>query len=219
MPSALLSVWATGVALGGAVVAWWNIVGRGFDWLIAGTAASLAALAAWTGAGPWMAAAAALAGAAFVVGGRRLPVVVTLGLAGIAAYVAARELSGFALATSGSLAMGGISVEMLLGHWFLVDPRLPRRALVRLSLVGVAGAVADLVISFMAGIPTTLGAALTGGLGFTTIVLMVLVTLALRERGYSGVMSATGLSYLAILTGAGALAAGRAASAGAFGGF
>jgi hypothetical protein len=38
---------------------------------------------------------------------------------------------------------------------------------------------------------------------------MVMVYSALGERGYAGVMAATGLSYLAVLTSTGAVVLGR----------
>lgn len=207
-------MWAAGVAGGGAVVAWWRIVGRGFDWLIAATAALLAALAAMTGAGiaGWVA--AGLAAIAFAVGGRAIPVTALLGSSAIAALVAGVQFDGAVFVVAGALALGGITTEMLLGHWFLVDPRLPRISLRRLAVAGVAGAAADLLAASLRatdGLGTWLGV----GLGATTIVLMVLVALSLREKGYSGVMAATGLSYLALLTGAGAVALVRAAAAGA----
>ena len=47
-------------------------------------------------------------------------------------------------------------------------------------------------------------------LAATTILLTVAVWFALNEPSYPGVMAATGLSYLAILTAIGAVVAGRA---------
>ena len=47
-------------------------------------------------------------------------------------------------------------------------------------------------------------------LAATSFVLMVAVWFALNEPSYPGVMAATGLSYLAILTAIGAAVAGRA---------
>ncbi|MDP2624135.1 MAG: hypothetical protein Q8Q29_10090, partial [Actinomycetota bacterium] len=46
-------------------------------------------------------------------------------------------------------------------------------------------------------------------LSATSLLLMVAVFFALRERAYSGVMAATGLSYLALLTSIGAVALAR----------
>ena len=58
------------------------------------------------------------------------------------------------------------------------------------------------------------GADLVVGVGFllltgTTAVLLAAVRSSLGEQGYSGVMSATGLSYLATLTAVGAAVVGR----------
>jgi hypothetical protein len=103
---------------------------------------------------------------------------------------------------------------MMLGHWYLVDPRLPRSALRNLAVAGIAGLVAE------AGLQVGLDIDFSGGaLGFwilaiTSIVLMVAVIAAIRYPAYSGVMAATGLSYLALLTTLGAVFVGRAMSAG-----
>ncbi|MGB8361347.1 MAG: hypothetical protein WCE80_08120, partial [Acidimicrobiia bacterium] len=48
----------------------------------------------------------------------------------------------------------------------------------------------------------------------TSIILMAAVIGALRYPAYSGVMAATGLSYLALLTTLGAVFVGRAVTAG-----
>jgi hypothetical protein len=47
------------------------------------------------------------------------------------------------------------------------------------------------------------------GLALMTALLLVGVWFALNERGYNGVMAATGLSYLAVLTVIGATISGR----------
>lgn len=212
IPASILTLWAAGVAAGGAWVASRAIVGRGFDWLVGGTAAVLSASAGWAGAEwpAWIAAGACVA--AVVVGGRRWPVAILLGGGAAASFVAASQLGSPLSAFTGSLALGGITAEMLLGHWFLVDPRLPRSALRALAAVGIGGTIFDaaLGVTGLGG----LALATVAGLGFLTAVLMVLVYLALRERGYAGVMAATGLSYLAVLTGLGAVAASRAAAIG-----
>ena len=98
--------------------------------------------------------------------------------------------------------LGAITSELLLGHWYLVDPRLPRWALS--SLAG--GAV--LAVPLEVALVSRYWEAGAGPLGLilagTTALLMVGVVLALRRRGYRPVMAATGLSYLALLTGLGA---------------
>ena len=101
----------------------------------------------------------------------------------------------------------------MIGHWFLIDPTLPRWALKRLAAIGAVGVVADaVVIGVDAGAgwsEEVVGWAFVV-LAVTTLVLMVAVWFALNEPSYPGVMAATGLSYLAILTAIGAAAAGRA---------
>jgi len=212
-PSSFLAVWAGGVAAGTALVGVWRIVGPGYTWLAAGVTlllgvpASLATGLAWAGcilvAGAGLLArrshaAAAAAGSAAVV------------------FVIAAALEGAALlAVTGALFLGGVTTEMMLGHWYLVDPRLPRSALRRLALIGVTGALADGVAAAALGaIPWPAADAVMGWafivLAATTALLMTGVWLALRERGYPAVMAATGLSYLALLTAIGSAALGRA---------
>ena len=200
-------MWSAGIAAGGAWVAGQKIVGRGFDWLTAATAAGLAGAAAWAGGGPWAIVAAAAALVAAAGAGRRVVVACALGVAAISALIVAASMNSWLLAVTGAVALGGITVEMLLGHWFLVDPRLPRSALRVLAVTGTAGAGADLLVSFLGNIGGLIPVSATLGLGLVTVVLMALVYLALRERGYSGVMAATGLSYLAVLPAVGAVAA------------
>lgn len=210
-------MWAAGVAAGGVWVASQRIVGRGFDWLVSGTAAVLAGAGVWAGAGTWALVAAISAGVAVLVGGRTPLVASSLGVAAISGVVGAVQLGPWWLAVTGSVALGGITTEMLLGHWFLVDPRLPRSSLRALAGAGIAGAFVDTTVGLVSGIDGLLQVAAAAGLGGLTVVLMILVSLSLRERGYSGVMAATGLSYLAVLTGAGAVIAVRAALGGGLG--
>ena len=118
------------------------------------------------------------------------------------------------LAITGALFLGGITSEMMLGHWFLVDPRLPRWALKRLDLAGAVGALADMAVLIGLGVFPWADGDLVVGAGFillavTTLVLMAAVWSSLGEPGYSGVMAATGLSYLATLTATGAAVVGR----------
>ena len=115
---------------------------------------------------------------------------------------------------SGALFLGGVTVEMMLGHWYLVDPTLPRWALRRLALAGAGGAVVDFVVLLFLGVFPWSAGDTAVGLGFvllavTTVILMAAVGGALREEGYAGVMAATGLSYLALLTAIGAAVVGR----------
>lgn len=146
-----------------------------------------------------------------------LPVVVgVVGL--VAAAVDAAPDGGADMVVSllrtlvGAAFLGAITDAMLLGHWYLVQPGLPRRLLN--ELVGALGWIWPLEVVVML-LPTGMVSVWTGAvddgwngtLGWfwgacaaTTIVLVVVTRAALRERQYSAVMAATGLLYLAILT-------------------
>jgi hypothetical protein len=52
----------------------------------------------------------------------------------------------FAVAPLGALALGGLDGAMLLGHWYLVTPKLPTAPLRNASLIVVAAVVLQLVV-------------------------------------------------------------------------
>ncbi len=127
---------------------------------------------------------------------------------------------------SGALFLGAVTDAMLLGHWYLVQPGLPRRHLN--DLVRALGWVWPIEVVALL-LPTGMFAVFTGAvddgwngtLGWfwaacavTTIVLVYVTRAALRERSYSAVMAATGLLYLAILTAFGTDLVARAVLAG-----
>jgi len=102
-----------------------------------------------------------------------------------------------------------------LGHWYLVQPGLARGPLLELvrwtAVLWVPETIAMLwptgMVSVLNG---NIDDAYNGLLGWfwvacvvTTIVLVAVTRAALKERAYSAVMAATGLMYLAILTGFG----------------
>ena len=112
----------------------------------------------------------------------------------------------------GAAFLGSISDAMLLGHWYLVQPGLPRAPL--LELVRWVGWIWPFEVGLLLwppGMVEVLRGSIDDGydglLGWfwvasaaTTIVLVQVTKAALRERYYSAVMAATGLLYLAILT-------------------
>lgn len=115
----------------------------------------------------------------------------------------------------GAAFLGALSDAMLLGHWYLVQPGLPRRLLN--ELVRMVGVILPLEVAVMLA-PTGMFSALNGTVddgwngtlawfwvasAVTTGALVVVTRAALKERSYSAVMAATGLLYLAILTGFG----------------
>ncbi len=112
----------------------------------------------------------------------------------------------------GTVFLGAVSDAMLLGHWYLVQPGLPRSILS--ELVTALRWVLPLEVAVML-LPTGMFSVLSGAVddgwngtlgwfwvacAITTAVLIEVTRAALRERSYSAVMAATGLLYLAILT-------------------
>ena len=115
----------------------------------------------------------------------------------------------------GAMFLGAVSDAMLLGHWYLVQPGMPRKLLNQLTnVLLVVWPIEVLVMLLPTGMLSVLTGAIDDGwngvLGWfwlacasLTGVLAWFTRAALRERSYSAVMAATGLSYLAILTGFG----------------
>ena len=150
----------------------------------------------------------------------------------IAGLVAAAVDAGGNLGVSllrtfaGAAFLGAVTDAMLLGHWYLVQPGLPRRhlnELVRaLGLVWPAEIISLLLPTGMFSVWSgTVNDGWGGQLGWfwaacslATLVLVFATRAALRERYYSAVMSATGLLYLAILTAFGTDLVARAILAG-----
>jgi hypothetical protein len=144
------------------------------------------------------------------------PIIGALGLVA-AGWVAAGGGTGTALLAvartlAGAAFLGAVTDAMLLGHWYLVQPGLPRRLL--LELVRWTAYVWPVEVALLL-VPTGMVSVLVGTIddgwggtlgwfwiacAVTTIALCVVTRAALREREYSAVMAATGLLYLAILT-------------------
>ena len=200
-PILLLSMWAAGLAFVAAVVAWWGIVGRGYLWLTGATGVVIGLAAAFDSTPGVIA--VVLTSAATAVAGRRIAAAVLFAVGGLAFLWVAADIDGWISAVAGAAALGGITGEMLLGHWFLIDPTLPRWALRRLDVAGGLGVIAEIVIAGVRGTlraPTDLFGFAYLALAVTSVLLAVGVWYSLREKGYEGVMAATGLSYLATLT-------------------
>jgi hypothetical protein len=208
-------MWSAGLSAGLAAVAARRIVRRGYVWLAVATTVLFGLFAAVAGSSWWAYGACAVVAMAAPLAWHT-PSVVALGGIGMVAFtIASVEAGGpVALVVTGALALGAITTEMMLGHWYLVDPRLPRSVLRALALAGVAGIGADMISSAAAGAASWGDTQMVLGwgwlvLGTTSALLMVMVYSALGERGYAGVMAATGLSYLAVLTSTGVVVLGR----------
>lgn len=139
-------------------------------------------------------------------------------IVGVVALVAAgvdaggNDLVAVVRLVVGAAFLGFVSDAMLLGHWYLVQPGLPRRHIN--EIVAAFLVIWPIEVAVML-LPTGMFSVFSGSvddgwggqLGWfwaacavTTGVLTVVTQRALKERSYSAVMAATGLMYLAILT-------------------
>ena len=213
-PGLILAMWTAGMAGAAAVVAYWRIVGPGFAWLVAGVVAVFGLGAAVFGEAAAGYVGVALALAAGIMGRRAMLATAFFGGSALAFFLVALETADFVPAVSGSLLLGAITAEMMLGHWYLVDPRLPRWALQRLDVAAGAGLIVDFVFLVLNGgldwVPSdaVIGWAFIA-LTLMTFLLVIAVWYSLLEPSYTGVMAATGLSYLAVLTAFGVTVLGR----------
>ncbi|CAB4669415.1 MAG: hypothetical protein F2894_03460 [Actinobacteria bacterium] len=115
----------------------------------------------------------------------------------------------------GAAFLGVLTDAMLLGHWYLTQPGLPRAPIEELvKLSAPIWALEVIGLLWPIGMISVLSGSVDDGYGgilawmwalsaASTGALIGVTWLALRERSYSAVMAATGLLYLAILTGFG----------------
>jgi hypothetical protein len=205
-------MWAAGLAAAAGAVAWWRIVGPGFLWLSAGVVIALASIA--FAQEPGVAMGVGLAAAVLGALAARRPGLsaVALWLSAVLLYAAVAADGGYWATAAGAALLGGVSAEMLLGHWYLIDPRLPRWALFRLDAVAAIGLVAEVGFLVVEGVLDGDDTVLVWAfvvMAVTTAVLLVAVWFSLEEPAYPAVMAATGLSYLAVLTALGTSVVGR----------
>ena len=218
-------------ASGGLLFCWLTTrnseIGRGYTWLLHGVFARMAAGA--FACGLVLGVVPVREGASLIVAALAL---LTLGktpphrlliaplIGGIGVLAGALDVAGglgdSLLATFrvviGAMFLGAITDAMLLGHWYLVQPGMPRSILN--ELVDALRWILPIEIVVML-MPTGMISVLTGSVddgwngtlgwfwvacAITTAVLIEVTRAALRERSYSAVMAATGLLYLAILT-------------------
>lgn len=213
-PALVMSMWTAGIAAGGAVVAYWSIVGPGYTWLAAGTVVvfGIFAVIVEAGVAGWIGILAAAVG--LVLARRSRYAALALAVAAVSFLVVGFGASPWLLVLTGALLVGGITSEMLLGHWYLVDPKLPRWALNALVATGAVGLLADAGLIAIRVVRDGVQADVVFAwaylaLALMTALLLVGVWFSLKEPRYTGVMAATGLSYLAVLTGLGVLVVGR----------
>jgi hypothetical protein len=145
-----------------------------------------------------------------------VPVVVgAIGLIAAALDAGGNPAVAIARTLVGAAFIGALSDAMLLGHWYLTQPGLPRVLLNEMvSALKWLWPAEVFVMLLPTGMIAVLNGTVDDGWGgmlgwmwlmcaITTIILIFVTQAALRERAYSAVMAATGLLYLAILTGFG----------------
>jgi hypothetical protein len=223
----VLLQWATG----GLLFLWFTTrkheISAGYGWLLRGTFCVLAAGAAAAGIAtdfvPVRDIAAIAVAVVAIATVRRTnvkldllgPAIGAIGLVAAAVHATngAGNISTNLLRVAvGTVFLGAISDAMLLGHWYLVQPGMPRSILN--ELVDALRWILPIEVVVML-IPTGMISVLTGTVddgwngtlgwfwvacAITTAVLIEVTRAALKERSYSAVMAATGLLYLAILT-------------------
>jgi hypothetical protein len=213
-PEFVLVAWAAGLALASGAVALTRLVGPGFTWMVISLAGLLSLSGAFGADTWWVRFGLIMVGLALVFARNHQLAGIFQLTAGFAYLTHAAAIGGWIPALTGTLAMGAVTSEMMLAHWYLVDPRLPRSILRVLASVGLAGLAADSGVVAVLGLPGGGATIAYWALMVASIVLMAAAIAALRQPAYSGVMAATGLSYLAVLTTLGGVFLGRVLVAG-----
>ena len=143
------------------------------------------------------------------------PVIGVVGILGAASAVGGPYALSAVRLLVGAVFLGIITDAMLLGHWYLVQPGLDRASVKQLVVIVACLWPLEVAVylwpqGMVQVLDGTIDDGFSGILGWTwflcaisTIALIGVTWLALKERSYSAVMSATGLMYLAILTGFG----------------
>lgn len=140
------------------------------------------------------------------------PAIGVIGIMGVAIVEGSPVWLAMARLLVGAAFLGVVTDAMLLGHWYLVQPGMARGPLLELvRWAGILSVPEILLMLVPPGMVSALNGEINDGynglLGWfwvacavTTLGLVVVTRLALKERAYSAVMAATGLLYLAILT-------------------
>ena len=98
--------------------------------------------------------------------------------------------------------VSGIFSLMMIGHWFLVDPTITRRGMKNIarSSMLIAGILSLMIITGLISLEiSSLYKNIIIGLYVSSLILSLGSLKSLDETSYTGVMAATGLSYLSLL--------------------
>jgi hypothetical protein len=143
------------------------------------------------------------------------PVAGFLALTGAASFVGDAYALSLVRLVVGAAFLGAVTDSMLLGHWYLVQPGLQRDPIKDLVRIDAVLWPFEVIVWLLpTGMLSVVSGSIDDGYGgligwmwvvacVTTIGLVVATWQALKEPSYSAVMAATGLMYLAILTGVG----------------
>jgi len=140
------------------------------------------------------------------------PVIGAIGIIGVGIVDGSPAWLAVLRLLCGAAFLGAVTDAMLLGHWYLVQPGMARGPL--LELIRWTGwlCIPEILlmlipVGMVSALNGTINDGYNGLLGWfwvacavTTVGLVIVTRLALKERAYSAVMAATGLLYLAILT-------------------
>ncbi|MBL8778034.1 MAG: hypothetical protein JNK12_18995 [Acidimicrobiales bacterium] len=139
------------------------------------------------------------------------PIIGFVGLVFAGAHIGDPAWLSVARTVTGALFLGVVTDAMLLGHWYLVQPGLPREPIRELvKWTAALWPVELLFLLWPVGMISALNGTIDDGWDgllswfwlactVTTIGLIGVTWAALKEKEYSAVMAATGLLYLAIL--------------------
>lgn len=240
-PAGVATVLLLETAVGGSVVLWasgvWGVVRRGF-FLLSGLTVAVCAVGAWAVARPELGAAAVPAADGARVGLGLFAALAVLwqvlllagreqasrvaglatAVAGVGALVAFAPVRGtapvlaFAELALGSVFLGSAVFGLLLGHWYLVERRLPNVYMVRGAwwyVAGVAAAVGAAALAARNPAPSLGGfSPLLAVPGFSTLLAGGLVAVCaliagfvwkLAREGGRSIQAATGMFYLAVI--------------------
>jgi len=199
----LASAWTAGTALASAGLGWGQVGGSGIRGLLVFvTAVGLAAMGLTGAALP---AAIGAVGLVVVLVAIRRPRVGAMGwlITGFAALPEAID-PGWLMGTGTVVLLGSITAGLCLGHWFLVDPHLPRRPMRLLA----GGALLGLAVTALATYLGPTSPPAIGDIAYTiavvsgiiTAVVLALIFWSLAVPTYKGVQSATGLFYVSTMS-------------------
>lgn len=133
-------------------------------------------------------------------------------LAGLIAPPAASFAGAVASLLAGAAVLGGALMAMSWGHWYLTNSGLPKEPLEQMAIFVLAAVAVSLVLAILGSVLPPREAPITSGIavalvanpafwlrvGVGLLFPIVLATLAWKAASVRGMMSATGLLYVAL---------------------